>query len=145
MEFGEDSLGSSKPGERPHRGPDYVLGSSDKVLMGPASKTPPTHRGSEGQDQASTLQSTPSSAVEVDSSTTGSRFLGSMGSPEDRDRIREYRPPEDLMGSEGGVETMGQASSPQTSLADIASMGGVVGRAHQQYHSLSSQQTRPLS
>ena len=42
MEFGEDSLGSSKPGERPHRGPDYVLGSSDKVLMGPASKTPPT-------------------------------------------------------------------------------------------------------
>ena len=129
MEFGEDSLGSSKPGERPHRGPDYVLGSSDKVSMGPASKTPPTHRGSEGNDQASTLQSTPSSAVEVDSSTTGSRFLGSMESPEGPDRIREYRPPEDLMRSEGGVEAIGQASSPQI-LADIASKGGVVGHEH---------------
>ena len=90
MEFGEDSLGGHKPGEGPNRGPDTVLGSSDEVFMGPASKTPPTHHGSEGKDQASTLQSTPSSAVEVDSSTTGSRFLGSLGSPEDRDRVREY-------------------------------------------------------
>ena len=77
MEFREDSLGGLKPGEGLNRGPDTVLGSSDEVLMGPASKTPPTQHGSEGKDQASTLQSTPSSAVEVDSSTTGSRFLGS--------------------------------------------------------------------
>lgn len=42
MEFEEDSLGSFKPGEGLNREPDTVLGSSNEVLMGPASKTPPT-------------------------------------------------------------------------------------------------------
>ena len=46
---------------------------------------------------------------------------------------------------EGGVEAMGQASSPQTSLAGIASMEGVLGREHQQYYSLGGQQTRASS
>ena len=50
MELEEDLLGSFKPGGGLNRGPDSVLGSSNEVLMGPASKTPPTQHGSEGME-----------------------------------------------------------------------------------------------